>query len=79
MKPYIGDLCDDESYEEGAPDPCECLDPDVDVLAGRAHCISCGRSWWMTSEQLQAEAKFQAEADEAYAAEIMAEPSADKQ
>ena len=84
MSGFRGEFVDDESYDpsydsdEGfEPDPCECLEPDVDILIGRAHCISCGRAWWMTRAEFAAEMKFQAESYEAYAAEFMADAVAD--
>lgn len=55
---------DDVYFDENAPE-CDCEDEDVDILTGRGFCPSCGRTRWLTSEQLQERQRLQAEHDEA--------------
>lgn len=53
---------DDEDY--GDPydgyddDFCDHGDPDIDILEGRARCLQCGHSWYLTEEQLTREIRF---------------------
>ena len=54
-------------------DPCEHDQYDVDILTGRAHCYQCGEAWWLSGDELKVELSRQAEAYEAYSAE-MSEP-----
>jgi hypothetical protein len=67
---------DDEFFNGNDPeDDCFHENADIDILAGRALCLSCGHAWWMTKEEIEAEAKFQAEYFEAMASEAEAEGS----
>lgn len=65
---------DAEFFDDRYPEE-ECFheNADVDILVGRALCLSCGHSWWMTDKELEAEIKFQAEYFEAEAAAADAE------
>lgn len=62
----------DDWEEPSEPEPCDCVDYDVDILTGRAHCYCCGRAWWLTSEELAREITAQAECYEAMAEEFEA-------
>lgn len=42
-------------------DFCDCTEYTADTLEGRAHCYRCGRSWWMSTEQLERELRWQVE------------------
>lgn len=55
---------EDVYLAENAPE-CDCEDEEVDMLTGRGVCPSCGRTRWLTSEQLQECQRLQAEYDEA--------------
>lgn len=48
------------------PYECDCLDEDVDILTGIATCDACGRSRWLTSEQLRERLKLEAELQAEY-------------
>ncbi|QRY69154.1 hypothetical protein JVX98_13425 [Ensifer sp. PDNC004] len=50
---------DDPIYDDD--DFCDCEEYDADILEGRAHCYRCGRSWWLTDEQMRQEIRWQAE------------------
>jgi hypothetical protein len=50
---------DDEIYEDD-DDFCDCEEYDADLLEGRAHCFRCGRSWWMSGEEILQEIRWQA-------------------
>ena len=83
MAGFRGEFVDDESYDPCFdPDEgyeCECIENvDIDIIAGRCLCLSCGRAWWMTKAEMVAEAEFQAQAYEDRVAEFSA-PSSDKQ
>lgn len=56
---YIDDF-EDDYYDDGGEDFCDCEEYDADLLEGRARCFRCGRSWWMTDEQITAEIRWQA-------------------
>jgi hypothetical protein len=64
---------DYEDYDYDEDDPCDHDEYDVDILTGRAHCWRCGHAWWLSSQELRAELKFQCEAAEAYADEMSKE------
>jgi hypothetical protein len=51
---------DDEDIFDGEEDWCDCDDYDADLLEGRAHCFRCGRSWWMSGEEMRNEIRWQA-------------------
>lgn len=61
----------DEDYYEGydSQDFCDCSDYESD-FEGRATCYGCGRSWWLTPEQMDAELRWQSEYDEQMCREI---------
>lgn len=52
---------DDGFYDfySNEDDFCDCTEYDVDILEGRALCYNCGRSWWLTNEQLSREIEWQ--------------------
>lgn len=50
---------EDEIYDD-EDDFCDCEDYDIDLLEGRAHCFKCGRSWWMSAEEITRELRWQA-------------------
>lgn len=52
---------DYDPYEGYDDDFCECDDYDADILEGRAHCLRCGRTWWLSDEQMKQELRFQVE------------------
>jgi hypothetical protein len=66
MEAMVGEWDEDYVAED---DDCLCEYADKDILSGRAHCSSCGRAWWMTTEQIQSELRFHAEYAEAAEAE----------
>lgn len=51
--------CDDPE------DDCDCQYADVDILEGRGHCPMCGRTWYLTTDELLAELKYQVEYSQA--------------
>jgi hypothetical protein len=60
---------DEDDYDDGyvgPDDDCDCMEADVDILTGRAHCLRCGNAWWLTSEALKRELELHAELCEAY-------------
>ncbi len=61
--PYGDDLDDPWIEHEVDRDPCEHDEQyiDRDILTGRAHCSLCGEAWWMSRNEIDAEARFQAE------------------
>jgi hypothetical protein len=64
---------DDEVASYSDSEDCDCIEYDVDILEGRAHCFVCGRSWYLTGDQLRAELKCSAERDELIADEQSAQ------
>ena len=69
MNPYDYDFGDGrDAYFSGEEvlDDCDCDEPDVDTITGEAHCYRCGRSWFLSSEQLALELRLNAEAQEYY-------------
>ena len=58
--PWTQDEIDDELFCDEADD-CDCVHADIDVLEGRGHCPMCGRSWYLTTDELRAELAYQAE------------------
>ena len=54
---------DDVYLAENGPE-CDCEDEEVDILTGCGICPSCGRSRWLTTEQLREHQRLQAECDE---------------
>lgn len=60
-KPDEYDLYDDDDFDYRDDDFCDCEEYDADPIEGRAMCLRCGRSWWLTDEQMKAELRFQAE------------------
>lgn len=49
---------EDDFYDDD--DFCDCDDYDADLLEGRAHCLRCGRSWWMSEDEITVELRWQA-------------------
>jgi hypothetical protein len=58
---------------EPCDEPCEHEHADVDTLTGMAYCPSCGEGWWLSAEELKRELEIQAQAYEAFAAEMSGE------
>jgi hypothetical protein len=50
---------EDDFYSDD--DFCDCEEFDADILEGRAHCFRCGRSWWLSDEQMKQEVRFHVE------------------
>lgn len=48
----------EDDYED---DPCDHDDYETDILDGRCQCWRCGKSWYATTEQIDAELRFQSE------------------
>jgi hypothetical protein len=47
--------------DDDEEDFCDCEDFDADLLEGRARCFRCGRSWWMSNDEIIREIRWQAE------------------
>lgn len=55
----MSELYDD--YYDDDPEPCDHDQyANIDILTGRALCLSCGHAWWLTAEQLREEIAWQA-------------------
>lgn len=53
---------DDDEYADYDDDlECDCMEEEIDVLDGRARCWQCGLSRWLSSEELTARLKLEAE------------------
>lgn len=53
MTEWTQDDIDDEMFRD--PEPCDCQFTDIDILEGRGHCPECGRTWYLTADELRAE------------------------
>lgn len=58
MSTYDDD--DDFGYYEEYPADCDCAYYDTDLLEGSAWCPQCGRRWWLSADDIEAEIAFQA-------------------
>lgn len=61
---WTQDEIDEEMAQSDDPEDCDCVHADYDLLEGRAHCPMCGRSWYLTDDELRAELRLQAEMGE---------------
>ena len=52
-----------DEYEDlfGDEDPCDHEDHDTDLLDGRCSCWRCGETWYATTEQIDAQLRFESE------------------
>lgn len=50
-----------DGYEDYEEDDCDHENFDGDILTGRAMCYRCGHAWWMSSDEMKAEMRFQCE------------------
>jgi hypothetical protein len=69
------DSCDYDEYCGEGRDPCERESHDIDILTGRALCLSCGHAWWLTSEELRAELAWHAQQCQSISGESEPKPS----
>lgn len=58
---WTQDEIDEDMFRADDPAECDCVHADYDLLEGRAHCPMCGRTWYLTGDQLRRELQFQAE------------------
>lgn len=65
------DWNDDDEYE---PRECDCSEADYDLLAGHARCYECGRSWTLSSAELKARLKLEAQFFHDYYADEDSQP-----
>jgi hypothetical protein len=70
MDGWTQEEIDEDVFRCDKPDDCDCVDADMDLLEGRAHCHICGRSWYLTKDELLAELGYQAEQQELIAEEM---------
>ena len=70
--------CDDwdtgNAPDDAPEDACDHDQADIDILIGRGSC-HCGHTWWLSSEEIQAELRFMAEYAEHVAEEMSAPPA----
>lgn len=71
MTDWTQDDIDADMFRD-EPDDCLCEFADLDVLEGRGHCPTCGRTWYLTADEIAAEMRFQAEYGEAVEKEMAA-------
>ncbi len=70
MTDQTQDDIDNEMFRYEEPDDCDCQFADVDILEGRGHCPECGRTWYLTADEMRAELTHQAEYAEAVEDEV---------
>lgn len=73
--PWDQDDIDNDMFRDYDEDDCDHQFADIDILEGRGHCPFCGHTWYLSCEEIQAEAQHQAE----YAQAVEDEMSADQQ
>lgn len=64
-------LEDDDEYEDYEDDlECDCMEEEVDILTGVAHCWRCGSRRYLGSEEFKRALEIEAEFQEQYARHI---------
>lgn len=65
MTEWTQEDIDNDVFRCEVPDDCDCQFADVDILEGRGHCPICGRTWYLTGDELRAELSYQAQYSQA--------------